>query len=468
MIRLRTVVLAALLGASTAFGTPLAAQEQGERQRIELLERQVATLLEQVEALQAASARQDSTALAQLRRQIEALTRQIEEMQLGGDVVAAEESRFGFGPAASKVYRVGQGVSIGGYGEMLYENFSAEREDGTASGAADRLDAVRAIVYVGYKFNDNVLFNSEIEFEHASTDQTGSVSLEFAYLDFLLTNAFNVRMGLLLMPMGFLNELHEAPIFLGTTRPEVERQIIPSTWRELGAGVFGETHGIAYRAYLVNGFDAVGGGSSDAAGFGAAGLRGGRQKGSQTVAEEFAVVGRADYVGQLGLTVGTSVYLGNSGQNRDDPLSPGARIDGRTLIWEGHAQYKARGFDLRGLLAFADVDDAASINAAKGLTGSASIGSRLVGGYLQAGYDVLRKVDTSHELLPYIRYERFNTQDAVPAGFSADPANNRTIVSLGVAWRPITNVIVKSDYQIHSNDADTGVNQFNLSMGYLF
>lgn len=421
------------------------------------------------------AAAQDTTEIARLRRQIEAITRQLEAMQLGQEVVRADTSVAGFGPAAAKVYRVRQGVSLGGYGEVLYENFAGEREDGAPSERTDQLDALRGIVYVGYKFDDRLLFNSEIEFEHASTDQGGSVSLEFAYVDYRLSDAFGVRAGLLLAPMGFLNELHEPPIFLGTTRPATEQQLIPSTWRENGIGVFGQFGDVAYRAYLMNGFDAVGGGTSNASGFSASGLRGGRQKGSRVVAEDFSGVARADYTGVLGFVLGGSVYLGNSGQGRSLPSDATQTIGARTTIWEGHAEYRARGFDLRALFAVANVDDVAALNATRGLTGAASIGERLVGWYVQGGYNVLRSVQTEHQLVPYVRYERLNTQDRVPDGigedglpFTPDPANDRTILAIGAAWKPIINVVLKADYQLHSNDAVSGVDQFNVALGYLF
>ncbi|HEU5304782.1 MAG TPA: hypothetical protein VFU40_09085, partial [Gemmatimonadales bacterium] len=209
----------------------------------------------------------DTTSIQRLEAQVEAITRELEELRLGRDlVVEADTSVYGFGPAASKVYKVRQGVSIGGYGEVLYENFAGTRQDDSPSGAADRFDALRAIVYVGYKFSDQVLFNSELEFEHGSTEAGGSVSIEFAYLEYRLSPRFGLRGGLLLPPMGFINEVHEPPAFLGARRPETERQIIPSTWRENGLGFFGTAGGISYRAYLVNGFDATG--------FGASGVRG--------------------------------------------------------------------------------------------------------------------------------------------------------------------------------------------------
>ncbi|MBI4539005.1 MAG: porin [Gemmatimonadetes bacterium] len=404
-----------------------------------------------------------------MRRQIEAITRELEELKLGREVVAAADTGlYGLGPAASKVYRARQGVSIGGYGEFVYENLASENESGAPSGQLSSADALRGIVYVGYKFGDRLLFNSEIEFEHGSTEQGGSTSVEFAYLDYRLSDRFGVRGGLLLTPMGFLNELHEPPIFLGTTRPETERAIIPSTWRENGIGVFGEAGKLVYRAYLINSFDAVGGGSSRAAGFSASGLRGGRQNGARALAEDFAGVARVDVTPVLGLLLGTSVYYGQSGQGRPHPTDRAVTLDVPTFIWEGHAQYRAQGFDVRGLLAVATLDEAVALNVAKGLKGNASVGERLVGGYLQLGYDVLRRLATEHQLIPYVRYEALNTQASVPSGFQANPANDRAIISLGAAWKPIPNVVVKGDYQIQRNQAETGLDRLVVALGYLF
>ena len=455
------IVAALLLGPSLSL-----AQEgdEADRARIEELERRVGELQAQLDSVLAGQT--DAERLEQLRRQIDAISRQIEAMQLGQDVVEAGESRFGLGPAASKVYSGGRGVSIGGYGEMLYQNFSSTRQDGAASGKKDQIDFVRAVLYFGYKFNDKILFNSEIEFEHASTGNAGSVAVEFAYIDFLLTPWISARAGLLLLPMGYLNELHEPPIFLGTSRPETEQRIIPTTWRENGLGLVGEAGGFSYRAYAVNSFDAVGDGSSNASGFSASGLRGGRQKGSKAVVENVAGVGRLDYIGILGLNVGTSFYYGNAGQGNVD--SNGRVIAAATLVWEGHAQYRAHGFWLRGLYTLATVDDVAQLNDAQGLTGNESIGERLTGWYLEAGYDVLRSIRTDHQVITYVRYEQINTQDQVPLGFTANPATDATITTVGAMWKPITNVAVKADYQFRRNAARTGVDQLNLSLGFLF
>jgi len=175
----------------------------------------------------------------EMERKIEILTREVEKSKIGKALAPVpQQGHHGFAPAASKVYQANKGVSIGGYGEMVYEDFSSTKDDGTPSGKKRQIDFLRAIVYVGYKFTDKILFNSEIEFEHATTSgkegARGEVSLEFALLDFLISKPFGVRTGLLLVPMGFINEMHEPPTFHGVNRPSVERNIIPTTWRENG------------------------------------------------------------------------------------------------------------------------------------------------------------------------------------------------------------------------------------------
>ncbi|MFQ5745705.1 MAG: hypothetical protein ACE5HF_00625 [Gemmatimonadota bacterium] len=457
----RRTSAALLVLAASAWPAAAPAQEVSAS-RVERLERRVA-------ALDSALAARDASGIAELRRRIAILTREIEELRLGKELtVRADSSERGLGPAASKVYRAAEGVSLGGYGEMLYENFARDREDGSSAGLTDRLDFLRAILYAGYKFDERFVFNSEIEFEHATTDQAGSVSVEFAYLDVLLSSHLGLRAGLVLPPMGFINEQHEPTTFLGAARPETERAIIPSTWRENGLGLFGETDRFRFRAYLVNGFDAVGGGSSKAAGFSAAGLRGGRQNGSKAVAESLAGVGRVDYVDPSGLTVGSSLYAGDAGQGRTSPTDPSRTVGARTLIWEGHAEYRAHGLDLRGLLAIADVNDVPELNAARGLTGTASIGERMFGWYAQAGYDVLRTMDTQATLTPFVRFEKLNTQDRVPSGFFADPSTDREILTVGAAWKPIGNIVFKADYESHHDEADRGVDRFHLALGYIF
>jgi cell division protein FtsB len=444
-----------------AFSLALSAQQP---ERVRDLEKKVEELQRRLDQLSTGADEATRRQIEELRQQIDVLTREIENLKSAApEKPAPSGSRgtFGLGPAASKVYGLTRGVSIGGYGEVLYQNFDEERDDGTPSDRTDTIDLLRAVFYFGYKFDEHFLFNSEIEYEHATTgegaEEKGEISVEFAYLDYLLRPEVNLRGGLVLIPLGFINELHEPPVFLGARRPDVERRIIPATWRELGLGVFGDAGPFAYRAYLVNGLDA--------AGFdGAAPLREGRQGGSNASAEDFAVTGRLDFVGLPGLLFGASGYTGGSGQGRD---LDGRSFDARVTLLDAHAEWRWRGIQARALTARGSIGDAAQVNAFNGLTGSDSVGRRFVGSYVEAGYDVIFGRGSA-SLVPFARWERFDTQDEVPRGFDADPANDVRIGTFGLQYRPIPQVVLKADYQDVRNEARTGVNQFNLALGWLF
>ncbi len=431
-------------------------------------------------ALAPPAAAQDDR-VTELERKVEVLTQEIEQMKLGAaaDTVRLQP-RAGLGPAASKVYGIARGVSIGGYGEMLYENFDREREDGAPSAKLDRLDFLRQVFYVGYKFGDELLFNSEIELEHAGVQDeagvegqadpvtgevegeaelSGEAVLEFAYLEWSSRPAFGIRTGMLLMPLGIVNELHEPPTFAAARRPEVEQRIIPTTWRANGIGIFGELErGFSYRLYLTEGLDA--------AHFGANGIRDGRQGGSQSLFTQPAVTARVDYAGVGGLVVGGSLHLGNTWQD----FQPGpSDIEPRLALGDVHARLQWRGLEARALYARGSLSDAGPLSDALGLTGDARLGESFFGAYAEAAYDVLPllRPGTRFALLPYARWETYDTQDDVPGG-SENPALERTVFTLGAAFRPDPGVVVKADRQWRSNQADTETSQWNLALGYLF
>ena len=257
--------------------------------------------------------------------------------------------------------------------------------------------------------------------------------------------------------MGLVNELHEPTYFLGTKRSITESRIIPTTWRENGVGLFGDAGPLEWRAYVLNSFN----GES----FNGGGLRGGRQKGGQALAEDFGVVGRVDYIGKPGLRVGASAYVGQTAQNRE---LDGEAVGGEVVIWDLHADYRVQGWVLRGLVAGAHVSDVAELNELNGLNGTDGIGSEMLGWYGEVGYDILRGFETTHELLPYVRYEKANTQREVAAGFGANPANDITAFSAGIAWKPVPQVVWKLAWSDVSNQANTGVDQLNLQIGWLF
>lgn len=429
------------------FATPaVGAQTGGDAERIERLEQEVAAL--RAEIAKAAEAGAETARLAEIERRIELLAQELETMKIGEAAALPDQSDYGMGPAASNIYRTERGLSVGGYGEAVYQKFDDERDDGTASGRLDQADLLRAVLYFGYKWNDRLLWNAEVEYEHGGEE----VGVEFAYLDALYRPQANLRAGLVLVPMGFVNELHEPTVFRGVRRPDVERVILPSTWREVGFGLFGDIGPVSYRTYLVNGFDA--------AGFTAGGLRGGRQNGGEAKAEDFAWVGRADWHAAPGLLAGGSAYFGKAGQDGVGGADVGVQIV------EGHVEWKRRGFELRALAVDAELDDVAKLNSALGLSGNRSVGEKLRGGYVQAGYDFLAGGERS--LVPFARWETFDTQARVPAGFVANPANDVELLTVGLSYSPIPEVVWKLDYQDFENGADTGVDQLNVAFGYVF
>lgn len=399
--------------------------------------------------------------IREMERQVKILTEEIEQLRHADVIEAPYAPRYGLGPAAARVYqRRKDGVSLAGYGEAIYQNFADERENGMPSGRKDEVDFLRAVLYAGFRFNDWILFNSEIEFEHGSTGKQGEVSVEFGYVELLLSEALNVRAGMVLVPVGIVNERHEPSTFHGSRRTEIEQAIIPSTWRANGAGVFGEVApAISYRVYVTEGLNA--------AGFTAGGIRGGRQSASKAIAEDVAVCGRIEYEGILGTSLGASFFAGNSGQGAADSLG---ELPAMTKVFSVHGDIARRGLQLRALYATASVDDAGRINGLNELSGSASVGEEMWGWYVTAAYDILPLVlpRTTHWLSPFVQYQELDTQASVPSGFESNPANDRSIVTLGLTYKPHPNVAFKLDRQIIRNEARTGVGQWNVAMNYLF
>ncbi len=400
--------------------------------------------------------------LRELMRRVDILAQEIEKNRLGETEERKYESRFGLGPAASQVYQLKKaGVSLAGYGEVLYQNYSAENDAGASAVQKDEIDYLRHIVYIGFRFTDRLLFNSELEVEHGSTGKRGEVSMEFGYLETQLSSAISVRAGMILVPVGITNELHEPSTFLSALRAQTENAIIPTTWRANGLGMVGATRGgIGYKLYLVEGLDA--------SKFTASGIRDGRQSGSRSLAEDLGVTGRLDYSGLPGVNLGVSLYSGKSGQGAKD--ASGQEIGARVSIFSAHGMFSRRGLELRALYARSSISDVATLNNLLALTGIQSIGSKQQGYYLTAGYDVLPLLfsATQKSLIPFVQYEQLNTQAEVPGAFARSSANDRTNLTFGIAYKPHPNVAFKADYLNRDNEANTAVDQFNVAVNYLF
>lgn len=374
--------------------------------------------------------------MSEVQREIEILSQEIEKLKTTPEKTAAQapQQTYGLGVAASKVYRAEPGVSFGGYGEFTYR-----REHGQPATA----DMLRGVLYTGYKFSNRALFNSELEVENASTEVGGNVNLEFAYLDYLLHPSANVRAGLMLVPMGLVNEQHEPTAYLAARRPLTEQVIIPATWSELGGGVFGDAGRWTYRAYVMtglNGTEFTGG----------EGIREGRQGGGNVIAEDLAIVGRADFHPFEGTVFGGSLYSGHSGQGL------AGSYKGHVGLAELHADSRFRGVTLRGVAARGTARNVAHL-----ATSDDPIGRSFAGWYVEGGYQIA-------SFTPYARYERVDTQRRMDAGLVRNPENDRRIFTLGLSYKPIAQTVIKVDYENVDNRARTGAGRVNVSLGYIF
>ena len=386
----------------------------------------------------------------ELQRQLDSLGREVERNQLGGTTPPLAEKRLGEAQGANKVQNAQQGLSIGGYGEFEFTQ---------VSGGTDTLDAVRAVLYFGYRFDDRWLFNSEIEVEHGgteansgTTDEGGSVSLEFGYLEHELMKDVRVRAGVLLIPMGLVNEDHEPTSFLPANRSQTETRILPTTWSEPGIELLGEVGGFQWRTALVAGFNGER--------FDAEGLREGRQGGNLAAADDLAIVVRADWAGTEGLLAGGSVYYGKAGQDGLAGTTPIPALP--TTIVEGHVDWRPDHFVVRAQYATAFEPDAPEFDAALG----AGLAGRMVGAYGEVGYDVMPWLggDAGSALLPFVRYEHIDTQRDMPAGVAREGNLDSDVFTIGVHWRPRSQIAIKVDFENWTDNPD----QFHVSVGYVF
>ena len=400
----------------------------------------------------------------ELHRRLEILAAEVRKVKEAQTVPEKVElkSAYGMGPAASKVYAKERGLSLGGYGEF---NFKKEVADQTGD---DVFDFVRFVTYVGYKFTDKLLMNSEIEIEHASTDKGGSVSVEFAYLDYRWMPKLGLRAGLLLVPVGFINELHEPVTYHGNQRPELERRIIPTTWRANGGGIYGELlPGLSYRTYAIT--------SLRAEDFSSSNIRGGRQKGSQELANSWSWVGRLDYGPLPGLTFGASGYVGDQGQDQEivtsrdpvtgDPLTTGTAA-AFMQMYEGHAQWHWRGLELRALGVVNLLNDSSQLST----NAQETIAQRMIGWYAELAYNVMPLMlsDTNQYLAPWFRYSMINTQDQVAAGLIPDGNDNNNTWEIGLDYKPIPQIVLKLDYRNETAEQGTRPDVVRIGGGFVF
>ncbi len=334
-----------------------------------------------------------------------------------------------------------KGVTLGGYAQIDYNE-----PNGSAAG---KLDVHRMVVLFGYKFNDKVSFLTEIEYEHVK-----EVYVEQAYLKYKAGNV-NVLAGLMLVPMGIINEYHEPTTFYGVERPNVDKYIVPTTWREMGVGISGniDNASLKYQAYIFNGFKSYVGGAGVLRG--SDGLRKGRQKGAESVVSNANFSTKLDYYGIRGLRVGVSGYFGKT--QTDDTSIDGSQVGVAMLGLD--ARYRVNNFNFRAQYITTNLRDTEQYNA---LTGK-DLGSKLNGFYAEGAYNF--KLKGEEVLTPFVRYEKYNTHASTEGGLVANNAFDKNELIVGLNYKVADGAAFKVDYQLVNNEVSGSDTSKQLNAG---
>jgi len=329
-------------------------------------------------------------------------------------------------------------ISFHGYGEIHFNN---SLEDGGTA----KMDFHRMVLGWMVPFSETIIFDGEIDFEHAATE----LELEYAKIDFLFNEAINLRAGAMLMPMGSINEMHEPVNYYSVERPYLHKYIIPTTWQEGGAGIFGSLDNLSYRLYLVNGMNGLN--------FtGKSGIRKGREKVASAKSETMALTGRVEFSGIEDITLGASGYFGRADHDLEE-------LEEITVsIFTANASVRKAGFELKAETAMINLDNTESLFA----VADDIVGEKMLGWNAELAYRLGNVLPL--DLRVFSRYEYFNTHEEVADEFEVNDAYEKNLINTGIAYYPIHNVVVKADYEMWEDGNEESWEQINLGLGYEF
>jgi len=392
--------------------------------------------------------------IEQLSTELDRLKQEMQEMNSRTEAIADQQEETMANASAD----TGSAVSLWGYGEINYNR-------PTSDGSQAQMDLRRAVFGIGYQFDEATRLTTEFEIEHAvsSAEDEGEVEVEQFYIDHSLTPAMNLKAGLFLIPMGMLNQSHEPTYYYGVERNFVETAIIPTTWREGGAGLYGSTRrGIAWDVGITTGFNLAGWDPTSTEGQESP-LGSIHQELQNAKARDLSTYAALEYRGTPGWVAGASVFSGKIAQG--DPAVSLAS-NARATLWEAHTRWTPGNLDLSALYARGTISDTAALNMT--FAGNPSlVPSEFWGGYLQGAYKIA--LTGSQSVAPFVRYERYNTgadYESLPAGVGHAPLPTEAVWTYGVNYNLLPHVVFKLDYQHFSVNSDR--NRFDVGMGLDF
>ena len=224
---------------------------------------------------------------------------------------------------------LGDRTYLGGYVDLEFKDGKGDENQ--------FFDQHRLVPFIYSDVSDRVKVSTELEFEHGH-----EVEVEFAQIDYLFSKAFNFRAGIMLVPLGKLNEVHDSPIQDLTERPLVDRFIIPTTLRDAGVGAYGDlAEDLSYQFSVTNGFKGL-----DAAGTSAITATDGLRKAApqadalgepfEQMNDTLAYAGRLAWSPVLGSEIGASALQDTYDENGDNDLllmALDGTLDGKAVEW---------------------------------------------------------------------------------------------------------------------------------------
>ncbi|MGV3525137.1 MAG: hypothetical protein ACO1RX_12975 [Candidatus Sericytochromatia bacterium] len=320
-------------------------------------------------------------------------------------------------------------TTVGGYFDSEYY-FPADR--------AAFFDQHRLILQVSSLLHERLFFNTEIEFEHGAIigfgANDGELKIEQATLDYKIDDWAILRTGVVLIPVGRLNILHDSDFRDTTVRPLFTHVIVPSTWMETGAGFYGtlfpdDYWEINYETYIVQGLtDNLADGN---------GLRGARGSLSSDNNGGKALTGRVGFSPFIGLDFGLGGYF--------SAIDPAEKKNLGMVI--GDFSWSTGPWEFLGEGGFVAFDPTTQVLADGS---SAPLLGPMWGYYLEGHYHLFPEFLADTFLAngfeqPVITL--FGRVSQVDTDASQLNQNDRLHLTLGLNYRPTTNTVFKLEYQ---------------------
>jgi hypothetical protein len=394
------------------------------------------------------------------------------------------------------------GMSIGAYGEMA---FGLQQNPAAGGQWQNGFDAHRLVLLPTYLITPNIIFNAEIEFEHAGSgfdadDKLhGTAEIEQVWVDFKIIDQFNWRApGIDLIPIGYINNHHEPTAFYSVKRPELYNGLIPSTWKAPATSIYGRlADGLTYTVQASSSLEDFGGDfatRTDAntvppfpAGF-AAGINGldalafalPVRGDFRQLSNDIAVAGQLNYSPPLvpGLNGSVSAYYTPNTTPRGAYADTGMPL-GRSSLAMFDAEFRYRvpntGFEARGEYVFVTFGSPANLRANNDTDPANNVGKTMYGysGELAYHLPLGNVLSSDWELVPFYRYTFQNFQTAGFAGSDLNlptGAGQTQFHDVGIAIFPSPQVVLKATWQKVINRDPAGANSDSVlgGVGFFF